>query len=37
VVPEGKHTWKETRRLVNALGYADHVPNRQFTDDQLKA
>ena len=29
--------WKQTRSLINALGYADHVMNRQFTDDQLQA
>jgi len=29
--------WQQTRRLVNALGYADHVMNRQFTDEQLRA
>jgi hypothetical protein len=29
--------WKQTRRAIGVLGYADHVMNRQFTDDQLKA
>jgi len=29
--------WAQTRGLISALGYADHVMNRQFTDDQLRA
>ncbi|MCC6352288.1 MAG: sulfatase-like hydrolase/transferase [Verrucomicrobiae bacterium] len=29
--------WKETRSLVDVLGYADHMLHRQFTDDELRA
>jgi hypothetical protein len=29
--------WKETRALVDALGYTDLNFNKQFTDDELKA
>ena len=28
---------KETRSLINVLGYADHMLNKQFTDDELRA
>ena len=31
--PDG---WKDTRSMITGIGYADHVLNRQFTDDQLK-
>ncbi|MEI6504084.1 MAG: hypothetical protein WCP21_23980 [Armatimonadota bacterium] len=34
---EQPEAWRQTRGVLNALGYADHVLNRQFTDDQLKA
>jgi len=34
---EQPDAWKQTRSAINALGYADHVLNRQFTDDQLQA
>ena len=29
--------WKETRGLVDVLAYADHILNKQFTDDELRA
>ena len=29
--------WKDTRSLISAVGYADHVLNKQFTDEQLAA
>ena len=29
--------WKETRSEIDVLGYADHVLNKQFTDEQLRA
>lgn len=32
--PEG---WRETRALVDVLCYADHMLNRQFTDEELGA
>lgn len=28
--------WQETRSRIDVLGYADHVLNRQFTDEQLR-
>ena len=34
---EQPDAWKETRSLIDVLGYADHNLNRQFTDDQLRA
>lgn len=34
---ERPEEWRQTRALVNALGYADHVLNRQFTDADLRA
>ena len=30
-------SWRETRRHVDVLGYADHMLNRQFTDEELGA
>lgn len=32
--PDG---WRETRSKVNVLGYADHLLNKQFTDQELGA
>ncbi len=32
--PDG---WQQTRAVVDALGYADHVLNRQFKDEELGA
>ncbi len=32
---ERPEAWKETRPLVDVLGYADHVMNKQFSDEQL--
>jgi len=29
--------WKETRSKIDVLGYADHMLNKQFTDEQLRA
>lgn len=29
--------WSETRSKINVLGYADHMLNKQFTDDELRA
>jgi hypothetical protein len=29
--------WKQTRAAINVLGYADHVLNRQFKDEELRA
>lgn len=29
--------WKDTRALIDGIGYADHMLNRQFTDDQLRS
>lgn len=29
--------WQETRSLIDVLGYADHMLNKQFTDDELRA
>ena len=34
---ERPDAWKETRALIDVLGYADHNLNRQFSDDQLRA
>jgi hypothetical protein len=33
---EQPESWRETRSLVDVLGYADHNLDRQFTDDQLR-
>jgi hypothetical protein len=29
--------WKETRKRINVIGYADHHLHRQFKDDELRA
>jgi hypothetical protein len=29
--------WQETRKCVDVVGYADHMLNRQFSDDELRA
>jgi hypothetical protein len=29
--------WKDTRAAIDVLGYADHLMNKQFTDEQLGA
>jgi hypothetical protein len=34
---EQPDAWAQTRSLVGSLGYADHVLNRQFTDEELGA
>ena len=33
---EKPEQWTETRSLIDVLGYADHVLNKQFTDAQLR-
>ncbi|MFI5381465.1 MAG: hypothetical protein ACHRHE_19375 [Tepidisphaerales bacterium] len=32
---EQPEQWKDTRSLISAVGYADHLLNKQFTDEQL--
>jgi hypothetical protein len=34
---EQPDAWAETRSVVGAVGYADHMLNRQFSDDELAA
>lgn len=34
---EEPERWAKTRAAIDVIGYADHVLNRQFTDDQLRA
>lgn len=33
---EQPDAWKETRAAIDVLGYADHLLNKQFTDDELR-
>lgn len=34
---EKPEQWRQTRAAIDTLGYADHVLNKQFTDEQLRA
>ena len=34
---EQPDAWRETRSVIDVLGYADHNMDKQFTDDQLRA